>query len=69
MLNVGTSAVFLRGDKHFIELCLTQLLFFHVSKTCVSQIYMYLFSVEYNLLVCPARILKIHHFSSYNGLN
>lgn len=30
------------------------------NKTCIPQIYM--FSVEYNLLVCPARILKIHHF-------
>lgn len=32
------------------------------NKTCVSQIYIYLFSVEHNLLVCPATILKIHHF-------
>lgn len=31
-------------------------------KTSVSQIYIYLLSVEHNLLVCPARILKIHDF-------
>lgn len=33
-----------------------------INKSCVSQIYIYLFSVEHNLLVCPARIFKIHHF-------
>jgi len=32
------------------------------NKTSVSQIYIYLFSVEHNLVVCPARIFKIHYF-------